>query len=345
MTERNDLLTSIADTIKDYRDGEIYTPSADHVDTWVRQFDNEVQVALLREVNHVFKETYLPREWVSGFLSHLVTNEKLAGADPCAFWRKANFLQIQINGHSQEEMLVLFDENLREHCGFGIDGCGDAKGDFIYLDDVMFSGSRVGNDLETWIIRHAPANAIIHVIVAAIHTSGEWLVGQRLKKVIADSGKKIDIKYWRAETIENRKAYKNNSEVLWPFAVPEDDLVKAYLNERHKFPFEPRQTGGKFRFFSSEAGRQLLEREFLLAGVRIRARCKNPSDIIRPLGFSPFGLGFGSMIATFRNCPNNCPLVFWWGDPQATSGPLQWYPLFPRKIYAQAIDFDVSELI
>ena len=136
----------------------------------------------------MFKETYLQRELVSGFLSHLVTNEKLAGADPCAFWRKANFLQIQINGHSQEEMLVLFDENLREHCCFGTDGCGDAKGDFIYLDDVMFSGSRVGNDLETWIIRHAPANAIIHVIVAAIHTSGEWLVGQRLRKVITHSG-------------------------------------------------------------------------------------------------------------------------------------------------------------
>jgi hypothetical protein len=345
MTERNDLLTSIADTIKDYRAGEIETPSVDHVDTWVRQFDNGVQVALLREVDHVFKETYLQKEWVGGFLSHLVTNEKIAGADPCGFWRKANFLQIQINGHSQEEMLVLFDETLKEHCGFGIDACGDAKGDFIYLDDAMFSGIRVGNDLETWIAQHAPANAIIHVIVAAIHTSGEWLVGQKLKKVIADSGKKIDIKYWRAETIENRKAYKNNSEVLWPSAVPEDDLVKAYLNERHKFPFEPRQPGGKFRFFSSEAGRQLLEREFLVAGVQIRARCKNPSDVIRPLGFSPFGLGFGSMIATFRNCPNNCPLVLWWGDPKATSGPLQWYPLLPRKTYAQALDFDVFELI
>lgn len=27
-------------------------------------------------------------------------------------------------------------------------------------------------------------------------------------------------------------------------------------------------------------------------------------------------------MVTFRNCPNNCPLAFWVGDP--------WYPLFPR---------------
>jgi hypothetical protein len=33
-------------------------------------------------------------------------------------------------------------------------------------------------------------------------------------------------------------------------------------------------------------------------------------------------LGFGSLIVTFRNCPNNTPLALWAGDP--------WYPLFPR---------------
>ena len=72
--------------------------------------------------------------------------------------------------------------------------------------------------------------------------------------------------------------------------LPEDDLVKAYLNERHKFPFEPRQPGGKSRFFSSEAGRQLLEREFLLAGVRIRARCKKlPAISFVHLGLAHLG--------------------------------------------------------
>lgn len=33
-------------------------------------------------------------------------------------------------------------------------------------------------------------------------------------------------------------------------------------------------------------------------------------------------LGFGSLIVTFSNCPNNAPLAFWVDSP--------WYPLFPR---------------
>jgi hypothetical protein len=335
MSERNALLESISNTIKDYRSGEIAEPTSEHVNKWVVQFDEVVQVPLLRAIDHVFKKTYLTRDWVSGFLTHLVTNEKLAGADPCAFWAKVNFLRIQQNGHSQEEMLELFDEKLKEQCSINIDECGGSASDFIYIDDVMFSGNRVGNDLEAWIEKDAPSNAIVHVVVVAIHTSGEYLVGERLKKAIAASGKKIVIKHWRAHTIENRMYHKNNSEVLWPVAVPDDDGVKNYLAQPHKFPFNPRTAGGKLGPFPSEEGRQLLERELLIAGVRIRELSQNPKDILRPLGFSPFGLGFGSLIVTFRNCPNNCPLALWWGNPEATSGPFHWYPLLPRRTYSQ----------
>lgn len=89
--------------------------------------------------------------------------------------------------------------------------------------------------------------------------------------------------------------------------------------------------------FSSEDGRQLLERELLLAGMQIRSISQNPSPAIRPLGLSPFGVGFGSMIATYRNCPNNAPLALWWGDPKAhSSHPFShWYPLMQRRTYAR----------
>ena len=118
------------------------------------------------------------------------------------------------------------------------------------------------------------------------------------------------------------------------------------MAKEKKFPFIPREPGGKLEheLFSSEEGRQLLEREFLLAGVKILSKCKNPGPSLRPLGFSPFGLGFGSLIVTFRNCPNNCPLALWWGDPEAdeTSPLNKWYPLFPRKTYEEEIDFGIS---
>ena len=251
-------------------------------------------------------------------------------------------MDIQQSGNSQKEILDSFGNILNTRYGITVKDCGSPGGNFIYLDDVMFSGNRVGNDLAMWIRDAAPAQAVVHVIVIALHTSGEWLVSERLKKEVAASGKTIDIKYWRAESIENRKYFKKDSGVLWPVGLPDDTDLNAYLALPHKFPFEPRPLGGKLGPFSSELGRQMLERELLLAGVKIRAACANPKDIMRPLGFSPFGLGFGSMIVTFRNCPNNCPLALWWGDPGAdASSPLsKWYPLFPRKTYSQEVSLD-----
>jgi len=126
--------------------------------------------------------------------------------------------------------------------------------------------------------------------------------------------------------VENRNHYRNESEVLWPAAIPDDADLKAYMADERKFPFKPRAPGGTLEnpIFSSEQGRQVIEREFLLAGMRIRGFSQNPSRALRPLGFSPFGLGFGSMIVTYRNCPNNSPLALWAGDP--------WYALLPRAV-------------
>lgn len=81
---------------------------------------------------------------------------------------------------------------------------------------------------------------------------------------------------------------------------------------------------GAAGLFSGENGRGLVEQEFLKAGVGIRDQSPYLTKYQRPLGNSVLEtLGFGSMIVTYRNCPNNAPLALWAGDP--------WYPLFPRK--------------
>ncbi len=344
MTERQQALSSIVNTIGDYRLGEVERPTPDHVDRWASQFDEAVQLPLLRELDHVLKETYFSRAFISQFLEKLVTTEKLAGTDPSGFWRSANFLDIQQNGHSQEEMLQVFTGSLQARCGLRPEECGSDGGPYIYLDDVLFSGNRVSSDLSEWLAQDAPTNTTVHIVAIATHTLGEYLAPKYLRKTAAAAGKAMDLKVWRAVAFENRKAYRNSSEVLWPAVVPADQELQAYMAEEQKFPFEPRQPGGtlEHNMFSSEQGRQLLERELLLAGVRIRSLCQNPSRAMRPLGFSHFGLGFGSMIVTFRNCPNNCPLALWWGDPDAgASSPLsRWYPLLPRKTYNRDVDFD-----
>lgn len=337
MAERDDLLASIASTISTYRQGELAVPSPAHVDRWARQFTVSGQLPFLREFNHVMRQTFLTRASVAAFLANLVRNPQLVGADPASYWTRANVLQIQKAGQSQKEMVKLFAETLEQQCGLKLENCGGANGDFIYLDDILFTGSRVATDLAAWITDKAPAKALIHVIVIAFHTSGQWYIANnRLKKVIAASGKNITLKFWRLVEFENQRNRKNISDVLWPAVVPADAPVQAYVAAEKDYPLDLRVAGGASKIFSSDAGRQILEHEFLITGVHIRSMTTTPKPIVRPLGFSPFGVGFGSLIATYRNCPNNCPLAIWWGDPGATSGALNWYPLLQRKTYSSA---------
>ena len=82
MTERAQLLSSLATTIADYRAGELPSPTPEHVDRWVRRFAPDVQVPLLRELDHVLKKTYFTRSMVEEFLGGLVTNSGIAGTNP-----------------------------------------------------------------------------------------------------------------------------------------------------------------------------------------------------------------------------------------------------------------------
>ena len=337
MKEISELLNSFATRIADYRAGELPSPSPDHVERWLRQFPKNIQLPLLRELAHVLGVTYFTRSFVEIFLDRLILNRNLTGDNPCEFWRRTALLDIQQNGNSQKEMLALFARSLLRQCGFSVAPRREATDQYVYLDDVLFTGSRIGSDLVRWIAEDAPSRATVDIIVIATHSLGEWQCKERLAKEAQAQGKMIQVRFWKAISFENRKKYRDSSEVLWPAILPVDDQLQRYMGQESRFPFEARAVGGRPRneIFSSEQGRQLLEQELLRAGMRIRSYSRNPSSAMRPLGFSGFGLGFGSTIVTFRNCPPNCPLALWWGDPEAdTSSPLsRWYPLFPRKTY------------
>lgn len=341
MSTRGELLASIAKEIKDYRAGEIPEPTPDHVDRWVSQFSADVQLPLLAELYHVLDQTYFSRAVVAGFFDRQIKQKSIVGDNPCEFWKRANFLNIQEHGESQKDILTLFGESLKKQCGIRTEDCGSKDGPYFYLDDVLFSGTRIGVDLKNWIVSKAPAKATVKILVIGTHKLGEWQCTEGLKAVAKEAGKQVTIECWAAVRFENRKKYKRTSEVLWPVAVPEDATLAAYMARETKFPFEPRASGGVLenKVFTGEPGRQLIERELLMAGMGILSRCKDPKKVLRPLGFGHFGLGFGSTIVTYRNCPNNCPLALWWGDPTAKSGPFKWYPLLPRRTHAQSDNF------
>jgi hypothetical protein len=323
MSGRDKLLESLAKIIADYRQGEIAPPTADHVGAWIQQFDDHVQIPMLAELNHVLGETYISRSHVRQFLSGLVKSEKFATDNPRSFWRRVSFLDIQGGGNSQRELLRMFDGVLQEECNLRIENCGQDPEVFVYLDDGIFTGNRVRNDLIKWVQSTAPEQAEVRIVVIALHLGGQYYARNGLNKATEEAGKQIEIGWWRCVSIEDRKAYTDRSDVLRPASVP--DEAQAYA-QGLKYSPTLRKPGniGENKFFSSEEGRNLLEQELLKAGVRIRDQCPYLNVYQRPLGNMILDtLGFGTMIVTFRNCPNNCPLALWAGDP--------WYPLFPRK--------------
>lgn len=325
MVNRNNLLQDIAYRIRDYRAGEIAQPSAGHVDRWINQFPAEAQLPLLAELAHVLSKTYADKETVQNFLGSVLAADSVAGKDPAAFWRGVRFLDVQTAGHSQRDMLALLDPILRSRFGYGLADCGADPHTYVYIDDGLYSGGRIGGDLVDWINGPAPNQAKVWVIVMVIHNLGEYFVKKDLKPVIAASGKAIDVQFGCAIRIENRKAYKDVSDVLWPTAIPNDPMTQNYiagLGAAQVFR-TPGNVGGH-GFFSTDAQRVLMEQEFLKAGVRIRATCPYLNEYMRPLGSSLMRtMGLGSPFVTYRNIANNTPLVLWAGDP--------WYPLFPRK--------------
>jgi hypothetical protein len=360
MSRKIELYNSIAEIIADYREGEISKPYPNHVYKWINQFNDSIQVPILEEVNHVLRRTYITKEHVRIFLTSLLNNRNLVKGEPRPFWGSVTFLNIQLGGNSQKDMLAIFDRVLVAQCGLITADCSvpdpnekiiwrpirNKYGGFIYknhcpifeeisaplidrtyiyIDDIIFSGGRVSQDLKEWITHNAPDNITIHIITMANHRSGLIYANNEINKIIGLNNKNVKLMWWSSFDIEDRREYINSSNVLRPTTIPSDYIVQEYYNNL-KCIQQLRNIGNacENNFFSCETGRHILEQEFLKAGVRILADCQKLKGYQRPLGNSFHNtLGFGSMMVTFRNCPNNCPLVFWVGHP--------WYPLFPRK--------------
>lgn len=323
MSERNRLLQAIATIIEDYQAGILAAPTPAHVEQWINQFPQGVQQPILAEMEHVLAKAYFSKSRVRAFMKSLIHHDGWTRGDASAFWRQVNFLNLQPRGNSQRELLSLFDHKLQKELGFSVAECGQGN-KFIYLDDGLFSGGRLGSDLKEWILNTAPKNAELLIAAIAIHTQGHYFTNKSLSETNVQSGKNITMKWGRLICIEDGLFAVDASDVLRPTGPGADPAVAAYvasLGKEQKW-----RTGsnvGPQQFFSSHQGRHLLEQEFLKMGVAVRAMCPNFNAYQRPLGNTTMRtIGFGTMFATYRNCPNNAPLVLWAGDP--------WYPLLRR---------------
>lgn len=341
MTAARDIhLEKIAETIADYRLGEISRRTPGDIDTWVRQFDEDVQEPILAEMASVLDKLYVSLEAFKVGLRSIVKSPALATPSPLEYWRRVNFLWIQKKGESQSVMRQLFGDALQSETGLDINACGSVDGPFVYLDDCVFTGSHVRWDLIDWVRSSAPKTATVNVVALAIHDGRTAYTSKEVAKEAKLAGKAITIAgWWRLLGLADQDSVE--TAVLRPRSFPHDDPhVKTLVDVLTRKGHPPRErqvlTSDKNPVFSSEAARSLLEQEFLKAGARIKYElCTHLKENHWPLGYDVFKCpGFGSMLVTYRNCPNNCPLALWAGDP--------WKPLFPRRNNPAYQNFDPS---
>jgi hypothetical protein len=334
VNERTQLANSIVAHVADYRIGEIVPINKDRVVTWLNQFDQADQPTILRETERLLGNTYISRTVAKTFIDNLATNEKLTGGDAKTFWSDAGFLRLQSSSRSQADMLNLLGEVLNEKFSLKVDHEESKNSSFVYLDDAVFSGNQIRNDLARWVGEKDIRDATVHVIAMAIYLNGQHYAKTELLKIF--SPRNINLEIWSSIRLENRLFNAKEAEVFWPTQLPDEACVNQW---KATFPagqnyFSPRPPAGgpSTTLFSSEESREIIEQAFLKKGAYIYSLPQNPQQSMRPLGYSRLRTpGFGSTLATFRNCPNNAPLVLWWGDPDGRAPLNQWTPLLPRR--------------
>ncbi len=338
-----ELADRLAALIADYREGEIQRPDRAHVLCWINQFDQADQSVVLSETLHILSKFYINKANCGNFIRAIASSEKLAGADPNAFWRSTEMLRLQTRSQSQKDILDLMLPIVGELYGIGAFARESSNNSYLYVDDVFYSAGQVQRELENWIMTTGPQNAKVHILAMGRHDKGRWFAEKKLKEVA--SAKAVQLTWYSSRVLRlsdwRNVTNRDKTDVLWPSAIPDDHYVQQWLannpNDAHYATQENCRPGTvPHAPFSSADSRHVLEQAYLKKGAFICSLPRNPDKRMKPLGYHRLGgWGFGTFLMTYRNCPNNAPLVLWWGDPNAGQPLNQWYPLLPRRVRAE----------
>jgi hypothetical protein len=327
----------IAEIIKSYRDGEFGVYDCDHVKRWISQFQVDERSVVLIETYKILERNYFTKKNFLEFIDTIIKSQGIKNEIGESYWRKVSLLNIQKNGKSQTELNEIFGRklfNLYKISNFS----KELSSEYIYLDDFIFSGGRLFADMSEWISKKAPNKCNICIITIGVFTSSIWQIDIKLKDLVKKLGKNINFtfKCFGTFRLKNKLVEKDHSEVFWPTeSITQLDGYPQFLIKERFSPEYRNKNNDENRIFSI-TNREEYEKIIFKYGLKIMSFSSKNSSVVKPLGYSTYrGFGFGSTIFSFRNCPNNNPLVFWWGNPTAKSShPFsKWYPLFQRKTY------------
>lgn len=298
-----------------------------HIETWLNQFAHDEQDLIAEVVAKLLEERFITREEEEKWVEDLFNDENI-----CANGFVLTPLDIQRDGHSQERLVKYYQDYVtKKYFKY-------APNDVIYLDDVSFSGGRIIQDFANWLPKQRQSYHI-HIALIGYHTN-IWQTKKKLQKLLNKYNNMYQISHKLTFLavhnfeLENKLCHKNKSDVLWPMKGFFQKNPEYSNFEDTKFQYRDGFDDEVYEIFTDSIQRTKFENICLKYGFTIINKCTTRSETTQPLGHSLWVYGFGGLVFSYANCPNNTPLIFWWGSTKSDE-PMhqQWYPLMPRRTY------------
>lgn len=300
----------------------------EHIERWLSQFQEQEIIAF--ELAHILEKTFIEEKNEKDFFEMLVKNPRLIS--DIGVPGNYSILDIQVNGTSQ----AIYSRKLKEVFNYSLNEdvpINDFSKDvLIYVDDFMFSGMKARHDILN-LFKEKDKRKVVYIFLG-VHSNADYYLSNSFKS------EGIVQSVWRCINFNNTMNKRDTSDVFWPKeSIKSVPLVEEFLeNIKTKcgkevvFRSDTSSSVGELEVFSNSQNREIIENEFLLAGIKIVKECNTE---MLPMGKSAFkaSVGFGGTAMSYRNIPNNTPLCLWWGSPQKSSGLGTWYPLMMRRVY------------
>lgn len=297
--------------------GYAVTPvSGAHVYRWLDQFPTGARKPLLAALVPVLRRGYYPAERIGRVVRALAGRSLAEGRTARGFWSSVRALQLGVPGHSQEVLHKMLCREVGRRHSIALDTGAREGEEFVVFDDFLFSGTCIVETLRDWLHDPAVRQRRVHLVFLALHTYGLARAHRELTRAAAEAGKEVDLVWWHDQRIEDAPGAAT-ADVLRPGPVCPPSVI---------FP---------------APALAVLAEALLPAGLRIMERIADPPFYLRPLGFQGIpSEGFGTLLSTYRGCPNHAPLALWFGDPSGQAEPPwdAWYPLMPRPMPRQRLE-------
>ncbi|MNU16907.1 hypothetical protein D3C71_50810 [compost metagenome] len=338
------LASNIYDVVKDYRNHDDIYITPDHILSWAAQFE-EHQELVLTELNKIIPETYVSKEKAKSYIDeHFNGYLKLYRYQNVTnFLIDTEFINVQQSHKSQPAILALLEEILNEKYSESYLKYADyPKKNYIYFDDILASGSTIGRDMIKFLeqkddkgkdfVQKIIDNEIrFSISIFCCHTWGYAFQDFRIKKTFNEKVSKKINWFWNYE-IQNHGMFNNQKLNVAKPVKGNNTKINGYLEglaatKYESYAYRKNTDPATETFFTSPQNRIQFENILIEKGIDIIGMIKG--DIkpnLRPLGlinpqYKIFGLG--THFFTWRNIPNNSPLVYWWEVDGHN-----WQPLF-----------------